>query len=67
MSPHNIIAGAVRLFAVWLGVYGAREMLAFYLAGSRQRDAFAIPIALAVSILAVLFVLILNVRYHRGS
>ena len=59
MSPHNATAIAVRLFAVWLAVYVAREMLAFYLEGSRQNDLYSLPIALAVSVLAGLFVVVL--------
>jgi hypothetical protein len=44
---------------VWLAVYVAREMLTFYLEGSRRGGSYALPIALAISIFAVLFVVAL--------
>jgi hypothetical protein len=46
MSPHQVIAVAVRLFAVWLGLYVIRGLPAFYVA--RPADALGIWIGLGI-------------------
>lgn len=59
MSPHQTIALAVRLFAIWFAIHVTRGMLEFYVAGNRNGDPNALPIALTISLLAVLFILFL--------
>jgi hypothetical protein len=59
MSPHQTIAVAVRLFAVWLVIYVARDMLALYLEGNKQHDPHSFWIATFVSVLGAAFCLIL--------
>jgi hypothetical protein len=59
MSPHQTVAVAVRLFAAWLAVYVAREVLSFYLESSRHDDPHTLLIALSVSLVAAIVVLAL--------
>ncbi len=59
MSPHQTVALALRLFAIWLAIYVAREMLAFYVAGNRQGDEYSPLIVAVISVLAIIFLLVL--------
>ena len=59
MTPHQSLAVAVRLFAIWLAIYVARDMLGLYVLGRKQGDPHSLAIAVAVSALAVLFLIVL--------
>jgi hypothetical protein len=59
MSPHQAIAVALRLFAVWLAIYVARDMMALYLEGNKQHDPHSLWIAITMLVLAAAFVLVL--------
>jgi len=55
MSPHQTIAVAVRLFAVWLAIYAARSAPSFYRESVRTDDPNAgIVIILVLALVAVL-------------
>ena len=59
MSPHQTVAVAVRLFAVWFAIYVMREASAFYLQGRAQRDPYVLLIVLGVLALALAFIAVL--------
>jgi hypothetical protein len=59
MTPHQTLAVAVRLFAIWFAIHGGRELLGFYIAARERADAYVFPIAAAVSILAIGFFFVL--------
>jgi hypothetical protein len=59
MTPHQTLAVVVRLFAMWFAIYVARELLGVYISGRERPDPYLLPIVVAVSILAVLFVAVL--------
>jgi hypothetical protein len=59
MTPHQALAVVVRLFAIWLALAAARELIGVYVAGRERGDAYVLPVVAAVSILAALFVLAL--------
>jgi hypothetical protein len=59
MTPHQALGVAVRLFAIWLAIYVAHELLGFYIAGRERADASAVPIIAAISCLMVVFLAIL--------
>jgi hypothetical protein len=48
MSPHQTIAVAVRLFAIWLVLYFTRDIFAFYFDRGSHDHAGALVLALAV-------------------
>jgi hypothetical protein len=56
MTPHQTLAVAVRLFAILLGLYAARELLGFYIAGRERDDTYALPIVAVASTLAIVVV-----------
>jgi hypothetical protein len=58
MAPHDTIAVAVRLFAVWLALHVVRELF-FYFEFNRPQESSAPFIALAVIIITALLVLVL--------
>ena len=59
MSPHQTLAVAVRLFAIWLAIYWVRFVPGFYFEGLRQDDSSALAIALVTSVFAILCLLVL--------
>ena len=59
MSPHQTVAVAVRVFAVWFAIYVMREASAFYFQGRVQRDPYALLIVLGILMLAVPFIALL--------
>lgn len=59
MSPHQVIAVAVRLFAVWLVIYVVRELPVFYAEGSRQEDPYVLTVTIATALLTGLSFLVL--------
>jgi hypothetical protein len=59
MSPHQIIAVAVRLFAVWLAIYISRDVLWFFFEGSKQQDAYPFWISLFVAVASIVIVIVL--------
>jgi hypothetical protein len=59
MTPHQTLAVAVRLFAVWLAVIAIRELAGGYVAGRQSNDAYILPIVAVVAVVAVVFVLVL--------
>jgi hypothetical protein len=59
MTPHQTLAVAVRLFAVWLAVVAIRELVGGYIAGRERNDAYILPIVAVVAVVAVLFVVVL--------
>jgi hypothetical protein len=59
MTPNQILAVAVRLFAIWFAIYVAREMLGLYVSGRERGDPYSLAIVATVSILAVLFLVVL--------
>jgi len=59
MSPHQTVAVAVRLFAVWFAIYVMRESSSFYFQGRAQRDPYVLVIVLAILMLAVAFIAVL--------
>src|SRR5512145_2638818 len=59
MTPHQTLAVAVRLFAVWLTVIAIRELVGGYIAGRERNDAYILPIVTVVAVVAVVFVVVL--------
>lgn len=59
MTPHQTLAVAVRLFAVWLAVIAVRELVGGYIAGRERNDAYLLPIVAAVAVVAAVFVVVL--------
>lgn len=59
MTPHQTIAVVVRLFAIWLAVYAARMIPAFYRELGGTEDATARLVAIVVAILIALGILFL--------
>jgi hypothetical protein len=59
VTPHQTLAVAVRLFAIWFAIYVARELLGFYAAGREHTDPHSLKIAVTVSIVAILFLVVL--------
>ena len=59
MSPHQTLAVAVRLFAIWLAIYFARMAPAFYRETLRVEDSAGSVGAALISILVVALVLFL--------
>ena len=59
MTPHQTLAVAVRLFAIGLAIYAARELMGAYVVGRERHDAYVLPIVATVSILAIVFVVLL--------
>lgn len=58
MTPHQTLAVAVRLFAVWLALVVTREVLSSYIF-AREGQGTLLPIVTVVGIIAVVVVLIL--------
>jgi hypothetical protein len=56
MTPHQTLAVAVRLFALWLAIYAARELVGAYVAGRDRSDTDVLPVVTVVSTLATIFV-----------
>ena len=56
MTPHQTLAVVVRLFAIWLALYAARELVGVYVAGRERDDAYILPVVATVSALAIVFV-----------
>jgi len=61
MSPHQCIAVAVRLFAVWLAVYSAWQVPPFYIYATGQNE----PKLLAIILVAATFCLVLVLALWR--
>ena len=59
MSPHQIIAVAIRLFAIWLVIYLAQTAPSFFRETIRVDDPAVSVAIVVISILAVLLVLFL--------
>jgi hypothetical protein len=59
MTPHQTLAVAVRLFAIWLAIYAARELLGFYIGGRERDDRYAVAIIATVTVVSVVFVVLL--------
>src|SRR5437667_3656594 len=59
MSPIQACAIALRLFAIWLAIYWARWVPYLYSEARKPDDAIRIVVALAVTALAIAFVLLL--------
>lgn len=64
MSPHQTIAVAVRLFALWLGVYTVRSTSALFLGGgatiySKPLDSKGLAISGIIGILTLLMAIVL--------
>ena len=59
MSPHQAVAVAVRLFAVWLVIYLIPGVVGFYAQYEKQNDPHRLVIAVAVSLVAAALVLAL--------
>jgi hypothetical protein len=59
MSPHQTIAVAVRLFAIWLVIYFAQSAPSFFRESVRTDDIAASVAVVVISILAVLLALFL--------
>lgn len=55
MTPHQTLAVAVRLFALWLAIYAARELVGAYVAGRERSDTHILPMVGVVSTLAIIF------------
>jgi hypothetical protein len=59
MSPHQAIAVAVRLFAVWLLIYLIPGVVGFYVQYEKHDDPYKLAIAVAVTVVAAVIVLAL--------
>ena len=59
MTPNQILAVALRLFAIMFVIYIVRELLAFYLQGVQRGDPYLLPIVATVAVLATLFFVVL--------
>jgi len=59
MSPHQTIAVAVRLFAVWLVIYLIPGVVGFYVQFDKQNDPYKLVTAVAVTSVAAVLVLAL--------
>ncbi len=59
MSPHQTIAVAIRLFAIWLAVYLLRTAPEFFLQAQEDGEQLALVIPVGISILSVLLLAIL--------
>jgi hypothetical protein len=59
MSPHQIIAVAVRLFAVWLAIYISRDVLWFFFEGTKQQDQYPVWISMVIALASIVTVLAL--------
>jgi hypothetical protein len=59
MTPHQTLAVAIRLFAVWLAVVALRELVGGYIAGRERNDAYALTLVLIIGCVSVVFVVIL--------
>jgi hypothetical protein len=59
MTPHQTLAVAVRLFAIWLTIYGARELLGFYIAAEEHGDRHSVMIVAAVILVTAAFLVLL--------
>lgn len=59
MSPHQVAATAVRLFAIWLLIYCARTATALFAQLRAFDDAAVWGIAIAIELAVVAFVLVL--------
>ena len=59
MTPHQTLAVAVRLFAIWLALYALRELVGAYLAGRERSDPYILPVVAAVSAVTILLVITL--------
>lgn len=59
MTPHQTLAVAVRLFALWLALVAARELIGGYIVGRERDDAYVLPIVAIIAIVTVVFVVIL--------
>ena len=58
MTPHQTLAVAVRLFAVWLALVVIREVLGSYFFARREQEAL-LPIVAIVGLVAAVLVIIL--------
>ena len=59
MTPHQTLAVAVRLFAIWLAVIAIGDLVGGYVAGRERNDAYILPIVAVVAVVAMVFVLVL--------
>jgi hypothetical protein len=59
MTPHQVIAVAVRLFAVWVVIYVGRQAPLFYHQLTRVNDSGAVITTIVTSVVTILLVLFL--------
>lgn len=59
MTPHQTLAVAVRLFAIWLAIHATRNLLGVYLAGRDRGDTYIVPFVGVLSLLAIVFIVVL--------
>jgi hypothetical protein len=60
MAPYQIVAAAVRLFAIWLAVYVVRATPAFLVELRKYDDDVGLAISLGVAGLVIAVVLVLG-------
>src|SRR4051812_19232530 len=59
MTPHQTLAVAVRLFAIWLALYVARDLIGFYVYGQQKGDTAVGSVAFTLEILTIVVVVLL--------
>jgi hypothetical protein len=59
MTPHQILAVTVRLFAIWLALIVGRELIGAYVAGRARDDAYIFSLAVTVAAVSVVIVVVL--------
>jgi hypothetical protein len=59
MTPHQVIAVVVRLFAIWVVIYVARTAPAFYHQLTSVNDTGAVITTVVISVVTILLVLLL--------
>jgi hypothetical protein len=69
MSPHQAVAVAVRLFAIWLAIYSARNAPGFYFQAAKYNDDAAVLFAsgaVAIILLVILVMLFFPQLFAKG-
>jgi len=59
MTPHQALALAVRLFAIWFGLIIARDVLAFFISWRPQDDPQMLPIVIGGSLISAVVLVVL--------
>ena len=59
MTPHQALALAVRLFAIWFGLIIGRDVLAFFISWRPQGDPQALAIVIGGAVLSALILIVL--------